>query len=87
VAGWPGREVRSIAEQEIKRLNINIEVSLHNAFKAATAAKGENMTDVLLACIMEDHFFCASPQTSVPVLPSQTPSRVLGGTWQHFRDC
>jgi len=45
--------VRSIAEQEIKRLNINIELDLHNAFKAATAARGENMTDVLLACIKD----------------------------------
>ncbi len=36
-----------IAKQE-KRLNINIDLSLHNAFKAATAARGENMTDVLL---------------------------------------
>ena len=53
MAGWPGQEVRSIAEQEIKRLNINIELDLHNAFKAATAARGENMTDVLLACIQD----------------------------------
>jgi len=45
--------VRAIAEQEIKRLNINIEVDLHNAFKAATAARGENMTDVLLQYIAE----------------------------------
>jgi uncharacterized protein (DUF1778 family) len=45
--------VRSIAEQEIKRLNINIEVDLHNAFKAATAARGENMTDVLLQYIQD----------------------------------
>lgn len=44
----------TIAEQEIKRLNINIDINLHNAFKAATAARGENMTDVLLACI-EDY--------------------------------
>jgi hypothetical protein len=28
-------------------VNINIEVSLHNAFKAATAAKGTDMTVVL----------------------------------------
>ena len=35
-------------ELKVKRLNINIEVSLHDAFKAATAAKGENMTDVLM---------------------------------------
>ena len=44
----------TIAKQEIKRLNINLELSLHNAFKAATAARGENMTDVLLAYI-EDY--------------------------------
>lgn len=44
----------AIAEQEIKRLNINLELSLHNAFKAATAARGENMTDVILAFI-EDY--------------------------------
>ena len=41
----------AIAEQEIKRLNINLELSLHNAFKAATAARGENMTDELLKFI------------------------------------
>jgi hypothetical protein len=38
-------------EEEIKRLNVNLPVSLHNAFKAATAARGENMTDVLLEFI------------------------------------
>ena len=35
----------------IKRVNINIEVSLHNAFKATTAAKGTDMTTVLLEFI------------------------------------
>ena len=50
----PPQEVSAIAEQEIKRLNLNIEVSLHNAFKAATAARGENMTDVILNFI-EDY--------------------------------
>jgi len=45
--------VSVIAEQEIKRLNINLELSLHNAFKAATAARGENMTDVLLDYIRD----------------------------------
>ena len=48
-------EVSSIAkiheEEEIKRLNMNVPVSLHNAFKAATAARGENMTDVLMEYI------------------------------------
>lgn len=35
----------------IKRVNINVEVSLHNAFKATTAAKGTDMTTVLLEFI------------------------------------
>ena len=34
-------------------MNLNVEVDLHNAFKAATAAQGENMTDVLLGFIEE----------------------------------
>lgn len=29
-------------------MNLNVPVDLHNSFKAATAAKGLNMTDVLL---------------------------------------
>jgi len=46
--------VRPIKKKEgtgIKRVNINVEVSLHNAFKAATAAKGVDMTTVLLEFI------------------------------------
>ena len=39
--------------ERVKRLNVNIEVSLHDGFKAATAAKGENMTDVLLQFIQD----------------------------------
>ena len=35
-------------------MNINIPVQLHNSFKAASAARGENMTDVLLEFI-EDY--------------------------------
>jgi len=35
----------------VKRVNINIEVSLHNAFKAATAAQGVDMTTVLMEFI------------------------------------
>ncbi len=42
-----------MAEVKVKRMNINVEVSLHDRFKAATAAKGENMTDVLLQYIEE----------------------------------
>ena len=32
-------------------MNLNVDVDLHNAFKAATAAQGENMTNVLLEFI------------------------------------
>ncbi len=39
---------------ETKRMNVNIDANLHNAFKAAVAAKGKDMTDVLLEFI-EDY--------------------------------
>jgi hypothetical protein len=32
-------------------MNLNVPVELHNSFKSATAAKGLNMTDVLLEFI------------------------------------
>jgi hypothetical protein len=41
-------------QPKVKRMNINIEASLHDAFKAATAAHGMNMTDVLLDYIADD---------------------------------
>jgi hypothetical protein len=40
-------------ENKVKRMNLNVQVDLHNAFKAATASQGENMTDVLLGFIEE----------------------------------
>jgi hypothetical protein len=40
-------------EVKIKRMNINVEASLHAAFKSATAARSENMTDILLEFIEE----------------------------------
>jgi hypothetical protein len=43
-----------MAEPKVKRMNINVEIHLHDAFKAGTAARGENMTDVLLRFI-EDY--------------------------------
>lgn len=48
--------MRSISKKQVegvKRLNINIPFSVHNRFKAATAARGENMTDVVLELIEE----------------------------------
>jgi hypothetical protein len=49
--------VRPIKKKEgtgIKRMNVNLEVNLHNAFKAATAAQGVDMTTVLMKFI-EDY--------------------------------
>jgi hypothetical protein len=48
------KEVRIIKPKEgtgLKRVNINVEVKLHNAFKATTAAQGTDMTTVLMECI------------------------------------
>ena len=48
--------MRLIKEKEgtgIKRVNIIVEVNLHNAFKAATAAQGVDMTTVLMAFIQD----------------------------------
>jgi hypothetical protein len=50
------KEVRPIKKKEgtgIKRVNINVEINLHNAFKAATAAQGVDMTTVLIEFIQE----------------------------------
>lgn len=38
---------------EVKRMNMNVPRDLHDAFKAASAARGENMTDILLKYIAE----------------------------------
>ncbi len=40
-------------EIEVKRLNLNVPIELHNAFKVSTAVEGKNMTDVLLQFIEE----------------------------------
>jgi hypothetical protein len=36
-----------------KRMNINVDAKLHDAFKAITAAQGKKMTDILLRFIQE----------------------------------
>lgn len=41
-------------EPKVKRMNVNLPIELHDAFKAATAAQGDNMTDVLMKFI-EDY--------------------------------
>ena len=60
--------MRPIKKQEgtgIKRVNINVEVSLHNAFKAATAAQGVDMTTVLMEFIenyVAKHGYASKPK-------------------------
>jgi hypothetical protein len=46
--------VRTIAKKEgtgVKRVNVNLQVSLHNSFKAATAAQGVDMSTVIVEFI------------------------------------
>ena len=38
-------------DKGIKRMNLNVPIELHNAFKSTTAGQGKNMTDVLLEFI------------------------------------
>ena len=40
--------IKKAEQPKVKRMNLNVPIDLHNAFKAATAAQGENMTNVLL---------------------------------------
>ncbi len=47
-------EVSAMAkEPRWKRMNLNVETSLHDAFKSATAAEGKKMTDVLIEFIQQ----------------------------------
>ena len=45
------RKISKVKEGAVKRMNLNVPVALHNSFKAATAAQGLNMTDVLMEYI------------------------------------
>lgn len=40
-------------QPNVKRMNLNVERGLHDAFKTATASRGANMTDVLIEFIQE----------------------------------
>jgi hypothetical protein len=46
-------QIKKAAEPQVKRMNLNVPVELHNAFKAATAAQGVNMTDTLMGFIYQ----------------------------------
>jgi hypothetical protein len=41
----------TVAGEQVKRMNLNVPIKLHNAFKSVTAAEGKNMTDILLEFI------------------------------------
>jgi hypothetical protein len=41
-------QIITVDGQKVKRMNLNVPVELHNSFKAATAARGLNMTDVVM---------------------------------------
>ena len=41
-------QIKKPTELKVKRMNLNVPVELHNAFKATTAAQGQNMTDILM---------------------------------------
>ena len=43
--------IAKVKQVEWKRMNLNVPIELHNRFKSATAAQGQNMTDVLLEFI------------------------------------
>ena len=47
------RKIRKLKEQELKRVNLNIPLELHNQFKSITAAQGKDMTTVLMQFIQE----------------------------------
>ena len=44
-------QIVTVAGQQVIRMYLNVPVELLNAFKAATAARGQNMTDELLKFI------------------------------------
>ena len=44
-------QIKKAEQLKVKRMNLNVPVELHNNFKATTAAKGLDMTTVLLEFI------------------------------------
>jgi ParG len=45
--------IKKAEEPQVKRMNLNVPVELHNSFKSVTASQGQNMTDVLMEFIKE----------------------------------
>ncbi len=55
-------QIKQPQPELVKRMNLNVPVELHNAFKSVTAAQGSNMTDVLLAFIEDYVMKYSSPK-------------------------
>lgn len=47
------RTIKQPELQMVKRMNLNVPIELHNAFKSVTAAQGSNMTNILLDFIRD----------------------------------
>jgi hypothetical protein len=47
------RQISKVEEPQVKRMNLNVPIELHNLFKSVTASQGQNMTDVLLEFIQD----------------------------------
>jgi len=59
------RKISKAEEPQVKRMNLNVPVELHNTFKSITALQGQNMTDVLLDFIADyvaKHSSAAKPK-------------------------
>jgi hypothetical protein len=77
--------VSQIKKQEVSgvmRVNINLEVSLHNAFKAATAAQGVDMTTVLQKFIASQR-----PPSGVHSVSSHPNRSAKSPDWPLFTPC
>jgi len=44
-------QISKPTEPQVKRMNLNVPLKLHNSFKSVTASQGQNMTDVLMEFI------------------------------------
>ena len=58
-------QIKKAEQPQVKRMNLNVPVDLHNSFKAVTAAQGLNMTDVLMEFI-ENYVDKNSPSSNKP---------------------
>ena len=56
------REIKQPEPQQVKRMNLNVPIELHNQFKSVTAAQGSNMTDILLEFIQQYVIEHSSPK-------------------------